>query len=173
MEGKTRPIFFRGVATVVCKFFNIVQPTHAFFGQKDAQQCVIIRSLITDLHYPISFHVGETVREHDGLAMSSRNQYLAPENRQIANVLYRALSKGKEAFEKDGIRDRKSILAKAQDLLMLEAEAKDVKLDYFSLAHPRSLEELESVGENGAILSGAIYVGGTRLIDNLLLDCEL
>ena len=173
MEGQTRPIFFRGVATVVCKLFNIVQPTHTFFGQKDAQQCVIVRTLISDLHYPISFHVGKTLREHDGLAMSSRNRYLTPENRQFANVLYRALSKGKQAFEKDGIRDRKGIITKAQKVVEVESETKDVKLDYLSLAHPRTLEELESVGKDGAILSGAIYVAGTRLIDNLLLDCEL
>ncbi|CAG8563081.1 9442_t:CDS:2 [Paraglomus brasilianum] len=173
MEGQTRPVFFRGVATVVCKLFNIVQPTHTFFGQKDAQQCVVVRSLITDLHFPISFHVGETIREYDGLAMSSRNRYLAPENRQFANVLYRALNKGKQVFEKDGIRDRKGIIAKAQEVVEAESETKDVKLDYFSLAHPRTLEELESVGEDGAILSGAIYIAGTRLIDNLLLDCEL
>ncbi|CAG8687220.1 28582_t:CDS:2, partial [Dentiscutata erythropus] len=167
MEGQTRPTFFRGVATVVAKLFNIVQPDHVFFGQKDIQQCVVIKNLIRDLHFPLEMHVGLTVREEDGLAMSSRNRYLTPEMRKVATTLYQSLNAVKHAFEQN-IRDRKNLLAPAYDLVENKSKyIKDqdlgffIKLDYFSLVDPESLQELDEVGENGAILSGALYVDTT------------
>lgn len=180
MEGTTRPLFFRGVATVVTKLFNIVQPNHVLFGQKDAQQCVVIRALISDLHFPIEMHVGAAKREHDGLAMSSRNRYLTSDMRKHAVTLYNALTAIKNEFDK-GERNRELLLNKGYGLV--EEESKKVKeknlgfelkLDYLSLADPTTLEELQEIKEGkGAILSGALYVGTTRIIDNLLFNCTL
>ncbi|CAJ0844713.1 14229_t:CDS:10, partial [Entrophospora sp. SA101] len=183
LEGKTRPTFFRGVSTVVTKLFNIVQPDHVYLGQKDAQQCVVIRSMIKDLHFPIEMHVGETVRENDGLAMSSRNKYLSKEMRKVATTLYDALMIAKKSFYDKGIRDREKLLQGAHELIERARKKVDedqtlefeVKLDYLSLADPETLEEIDFIigedeGGNGALLSGALYVGTTRLIDNLLLN---
>ncbi|CAG8722384.1 13407_t:CDS:2, partial [Acaulospora morrowiae] len=179
MEGQTRPTFFRGVATVVTKLFNIVQPDHVFFGQKDIQQCIIIKNLIRDLHFPIEMHVGTTVREKDGLAMSSRNKYLTPEMRKVGITLYQSLNETKKTFE-NKIRDRQSLLSPAYELVDrvtkdVESQKLDfsVKLDYFSLVDPDTLQELDKIDEKGAILSGALYVGTTRLIDNILLGLTL
>ncbi|TPX60011.1 pantoate---beta-alanine ligase (AMP-forming) [Powellomyces hirtus] len=166
MEGSIRPHFFRGVATVVTKLFNIIQPTKAYFGQKDAQQCAVIRSMVRDLFVPTEIVVGETMREKDGLAMSSRNRYLSPEERAIAPVLYKALSAGAAAFHEKGITRKDELVAIAKGII----ETQDgVHLEYLSLADPFSLEELDSIGSNGAILSGAVRVGKTRIIDNCLL----
>ncbi|CAG8610621.1 2375_t:CDS:2, partial [Ambispora leptoticha] len=162
MEGKTRPIFFRGVATVCSKLFNIIQPDHVFFGQKDAQQCVVIRNLIRDLHFPIVMKVGETLRESDGLAMSSRNKYLTAEMRPFANVLYRALTEAKNQFD-NGKRDRNEILTPAYQLIqdVIGNAMKlgfEIKLDYLSLVDPSTLEELDVVVTDcGAIISGAVW----------------
>src|SRR5579862_3085526 len=163
-------MFFRGVATVVSKLFNIVQPNHVFFGQKDAQQCIIVRSLISDLHFPIEMHVGVTGREHDGLAMSSRNRYLTSEMRDYAITLYNALTTIKNELDK-GKRNREILLSKGYEIV--EGATKKVKeknlgfelkLDYLSLADPTTLEELQEVTEEkGAIISGALYVGTTRI----------
>jgi pantoate--beta-alanine ligase len=168
------------VATVVSKLFNIVQPNHAFFGQKDAQQCIVIRSLISDLHFPIEMHVGDTMREHDGLAMSSRNRYLTPEMRNYAITLYNALTTIKNELDK-GKRDREILLSKGYEII--EEAAKKVKeknlgfelkSDYLSITDPTTLEELQEIEEaKGAIISGALFVGTTRIIDNLLFNCTL
>ncbi|CAG8639440.1 19035_t:CDS:2, partial [Racocetra fulgida] len=137
------------------------------FVEKDIQQCVVIKNLIRDLHFPLELHVGPTVREEDGLAMSSRNRYLTPEMRKVATTLYQSLNMVKHAYEQN-IRDRKNLLIPAYDHIENKSKyVKDqnlgfsVKLDYLSLADPVSLEELDEVGENGAILSGALYVGTT------------
>ncbi|KAG4084434.1 Pantoate-beta-alanine ligase [Neocallimastix lanati (nom. inval.)] len=165
MEGQFRPHFFRGVCTVVCKLFNIVRPDKTFFGQKDIQQTVVLRRMVRDLFLPIEFNVVPIYRQEDGLAMSSRNRYLSDEQRKTACVFSQALNKAKELFDK-GVRDRTSIIKIATDTI--EAN-KNVRLEYLSLAHPTTLDELETVGEDGAILSGAMYVGTTRLIDNITL----
>ncbi|KAJ3287810.1 hypothetical protein HK104_008452 [Borealophlyctis nickersoniae] len=165
MEGSIRPHFFRGVATVVTKLFNIIQPTHAFFGQKDAQQCAVVRSMVRDLWIPTTIIVGATIREPDGLAMSSRNRYLSPDERAIAPVLYKGLSAGLDACE-TGVKDRKDLIEIIEKVIKAEPR---VQLEYLSLANPFSLVEEERVGEDGAILSGAIRVGKTRIIDNVLL----
>ncbi|KAK9729200.1 pantoate-beta-alanine ligase [Basidiobolus ranarum] len=169
MEGSIRPHFFRGVATVVLKFFNIIQPDMAFFGQKDAQQCVVIRTMITDLCLPIEMIAGPIVREEDGLALSSRNRYLTQEERSYAVILYKGLLAAKDAYS-SGIKDAKKLIEIAQDVIKSEPR---VSFDYISIAHPYQLHELDTVNEDGAILSGAIRVGETRLIDNILLDCQL
>ena len=113
MEGSVRPHFFRGVATVVCKLFNAIQPDVAYFGQKDAQQCVVVRRMVRDLLMPIEVKIGETLRDPDGLAMSSRNSYLTPEQREAGLVLFRALSAAEALFEK-GERRRSALVPTAE-----------------------------------------------------------
>ncbi|MER3469694.1 MAG: pantoate--beta-alanine ligase [Thermoflexus sp.] len=164
LEGASRPGHFRGVATVVAKLFNIVQPDRAYFGQKDAQQAVVIRRMVRDLNFPVEIVVCPTVREPDGLAMSSRNTYLSPQERQAATILFRALQAAKaryEAGERDGERLREAM----REVLRGEPLA---RVDYVSVADPETLEELSRV-EGPALLSLAVYIGNTRLIDNLLL----
>ncbi len=164
LEGAHRPGHFRGVATVVAKLFNAVQPHRAYFGQKDAQQAVVIRQMVRDLNFPIEIIVCPTVREADGLAMSSRNSYLTPQERQAATVLYRALSAARAAFA-DGERDAERLRRLVAEIIAAEPLA---RLQYVSCAHPETLQELETVAD-AALLSLAAFVGRTRLIDNLLL----
>ncbi len=164
LEGAQRPGHFRGVATVVAKLFNAVQPHRAYFGQKDAQQAVVIRQMVRDLNFPIEIIVCPTVREADGLAMSSRNSYLTPQERQAATVLYRALGAARAAFA-DGERDADRLRRLVAEIIAAEPLA---RLQYVSCAHPETLQELETVAD-AALLSLAAFVGRTRLIDNLLL----
>ncbi len=168
MEGSIRPHFFRGVATVVSKLFNIIQPTHAFFGQKDVQQCCVIRSMVKDLHFPIDVQICKTIREPDGLAMSSRNRYLSPDEREASVILYKALSTAESAFNQ-GIRNKKQLVNVLDTVLRSERR---VSLQYWSIADPVTLNEVDSISSSGAILSGAILVGKTRIIDNVLLGME-
>ncbi len=165
LEGAQRPGHFRGVATVVAKLFNGVQPQRAYFGQKDAQQAVVIRQMVRDLDFPIEIIVCPTVREADGLAMSSRNSYLAPQERQAATVLYRALSAAHAAFEA-GERDAERLRRMVAEIIAAEPLA---RLQYVSCAHPETLQELETIADT-ALLSLAAFVGRTRLIDNLVLS---
>lgn len=164
LEGAHRPGHFRGVATVVAKLFNAVQPRRAYFGQKDAQQAVVIRQMARDLNFPIEIVVCPTIREADGLAMSSRNSYLSPPERQAAAVLYRALSAARAAFA-DGERDAERLRRLVAEIIAAEPLA---RLQYISCAHPETLQELETVADV-ALLSLAAFVGRTRLIDNVLL----
>lgn len=164
LEGAIRPGHFRGVATVVCKLFNAVQPDKAYFGQKDAQQSVVIRRMVTDLNFPIEIVVCPTVRESDGLAMSSRNVYLNPQERRAAVVLSRALFKAKASFE-SGERDASRLREVVLETL---AEEPLVKVQYVSCAHPDTLLELDGVVEH-ALVSLAVSVGKTRLIDNVIV----
>ncbi|OZJ04023.1 hypothetical protein BZG36_03769 [Bifiguratus adelaidae] len=176
MEGITRPHFFRGVATVVSKLFNIFQPDHVFFGQKDVQQCVVIRNLIRDLHFPIEMHIVPTTRHEDGLAMSSRNKYLTSEQRPHATVLHDALELA-AAQIKGGAIQRDLILRPAEQMIREKAKeianpSWDVKLDYLSLVKSSDLQELDSLPQDESeaiIVSGAMWVGSTRLIDNVVL----
>lgn len=166
LEGAARPGHFRGVATVVCKLFNIVQPTHAYFGQKDAQQTVVIRKMVRDLAIPVEIVIAPTVREQDGLAMSSRNVYLSPEERRAAVVLYRALMAAQRRY-KSGERNAEELRRTMR--LVLEAEPL-ARTEYVSAADPLTLREQDEVGERGTLLSMAVRIGSTRLIDNLLLS---
>ncbi len=164
LEGAQRPGHFRGVSTVVAKLFNGVRPHKAYFGQKDAQQVVLIQQMTRDLTYPIDIVVCPIVRDLDGLALSSRNSYLGPEEREAATVLYRSLTAAQEAHAA-GERDAGRLRTIVTDIVAAELLA---RLQYVSCAHPQTLEELETI--NGrALLSMAVYVGATRLIDNVIL----
>ncbi|MCS6963919.1 pantoate--beta-alanine ligase [Thermoflexus sp.] len=164
LEGAARPGHFRGVATVVVKLLNIVQPDRAYFGQKDAQQAVVIRRMVQDLNIPVEIVVCPTVREPDGLAMSSRNTYLNPEERRAATVLFRALQAAKARYEQ-GERDAERLREVMREVIRAEPLARP---DYVSVADPETLQELSWV-EDRALLSLAVYIGKTRLIDNILL----
>lgn len=165
LEGAVRPGHFSGVATVVTKLFNMVQPDAAWFGQKDAQQCAVIRRMARDLDLPVEIVVAETVREPDGLAMSSRNVYLAADERQAALCLIRALRAAESGFEA-GYRAGELL----RDLMRAELEAEPMAaVDYVSIADPDTLAELDTVDARGAVASLAVRIGKTRLIDNLLL----
>ena len=164
LEGAVRPGHFRGVATVVCKLFNIVDAERAYFGQKDAQQVVVIQRMARDLNFRTQIVVVPTVREADGLALSSRNAYLNPEERAAAPVLYRALEAARTAWQA-GTRDAEALRARMRETLAREPLA---RVDYVSVANPRTLVELDQVGGE-ALASLAVRIGRTRLIDNLLL----
>ncbi len=164
LEGAHRPGHFRGVTTVVSKLFAGVQPRRAYFGQKDAQQARVIIQMTRDLNLPIEIVVCPTVREPDGLALSSRNTYLTPEQRQAATVLYRALQAARQEYEA-GRRDAEHLRQTMRAVLAAEPLARP---QYVSCADPDTLRELQGLVEK-ALLSMAVFVGQTRLIDNLLL----
>jgi pantoate--beta-alanine ligase len=164
LEGAARPTHFRGVATVVAKLFNVFQPDRAYFGQKDAQQAVVIRQMARDLDFPLEVVICPIVREPDGLALSSRNVYLTPEQRAAAPVLNRALRAARDAWqagEHDGERLREIM----RGVLAAEPLARP---DYVSAADPVTLAELGEAGR-GVLLSMAVRIGRARLIDNMLL----
>jgi pantoate--beta-alanine ligase len=165
LEGASRPTHFRGVTTIVAKLFNVFQPTRAYFGQKDAQQVVVIRQMVRDLNIPVDLVVCPTVREPDGLAMSSRNSYLTAEQRAAAPVLYRALTAARAAWE-NGERSGERLRQVMSDVLEGEPHA---RADYVSAADPITLEEL-GTAVRGVLLSMAVRIGKARLIDNLLLE---
>lgn len=164
LEGAMRPGHFRGVTTVVAKLFNAVQPHKAYFGQKDAQQAAVIRQMTRDLNFPVEIVVSPTTREADGLAMSSRNVYLNPDQRKAATVLYRALSAAKDAYE-SGERDAETLRQMMRDVLAAEALA---QMQYVSCADYDTLQELDEIKQK-ALLSMAVFIGKTRLIDNFVL----
>ena len=164
MDGASRPGHFRGVATVVAKLFHIVQPDVAFFGQKDAAQVAVLRRMVRDLDFDVQISVIPTVRESDGLAMSSRNRYLSPQERKSALVLSTALSL-MEGMAKSGEHNADRLLTEGRRKLATEP---GVHLDYLSIVHPDTLEPLENVA-SGALIAVAANVGTTRLIDNILL----
>ncbi|KAF1814147.1 pantoate-beta-alanine ligase [Eremomyces bilateralis CBS 781.70] len=195
LEGASRPVFFRGVATVCMKLFNIVKAERVYFGQKDVQQTVVIQRMVKDFHVDTNVIIGDTQREVDGLALSSRNIYLGSRRRSVAVVLSQALMKAEEQFLK-GKRTRDELLGPAWELLKERHAGQDTlpseqrarfEADYISLADPESLEEIDAVDDRGAILSGAIKmmpledpvsgedagmgggIGTVRLIDNIIL----
>ncbi|HET6262235.1 MAG TPA: pantoate--beta-alanine ligase [Chloroflexia bacterium] len=169
LEGEVRPGHFEGVATVVAKLFNLVQPHRAYFGQKDAQQVVVIKKMVLDLNFPLEIRVGQTLREPDGLAMSSRNVYLNPEERQAALVLYRALTAARQLW--DGGERRGTPLREAMSRTL--AAEPLARPDYVSVANPITLEELDDSGvAQEALASLAVRIGATRLIDNMVLRHE-
>lgn len=164
LEGDMRPGHFRGVTTVVAKLFNAVTPDKAYFGQKDAQQVVVIQRMVQDLNFPLEIVVCPTEREADGLALSSRNIYLTPEQRAAAPVLYRALQTAQAAYNQ-GERDAEKLRQFMRVTLDAESLAKP---QYVSCADPRTLQELQTITD-GALLSMAVYFGKTRLIDNIMV----
>jgi len=164
LEGKSRPGHFRGVTTIVTKLFHAFQPDRAYFGQKDAQQVVVIRRMVKDLDFPIEIVVCPTVRGPEGLAMSSRNSYLSPRERAAASVLYRSLTAAETAF-RSGQTEAESLRLRMREVLMAERRGRP---EYVSVADPDTLEELEGPVDRG-LLSMAVLIGKTRLIDNLLI----
>ena len=165
LEGERRPGHFRGVATIVTKLLHLFQPQKAYFGQKDAQQAAVIRRLTADLDFPTEIVVCPTVREPDGLAMSSRNTYLDPDERRAATVLYRALEAGRRTYAA-GERDADRLRQILQTVLAEEPRA---EVQYVSAADPDTLQELHGPVES-ALLSLAVFIGKTRLIDNLVIS---
>jgi pantoate--beta-alanine ligase len=162
--GKNRPGHFRGVATVCAKLFNIVQPDIAFFGQKDAQQSLIIQRMVADLNMPLKIVVCPTVREKDGLAMSSRNRYLNADERKDAALLYASLQEA-EILIAGGLRDSKKIISEMEKIIKLSNRA---KIDYISIVDAQTLEEVEQV-EGKTLLAIAVKIGSARLIDNIII----
>lgn len=167
LEGTHRPGHFRGVATVVAKLFNLFTPDRAYFGQKDAQQLAVIRQMVRDLNFPLEIVACPTVREADGLAMSSRNSYLTPAERAAAPVLYRALSAAQARYVAG---ERNAAVLRAAMLAVLDQEPL-AHPDYVSAADPATFQELDRITDS-VLLSLAVRIGRTRLIDNLLLGAE-
>jgi pantoate--beta-alanine ligase len=164
LEGAFRPGHFSGVATVVAKLFQMIQPDISFFGQKDFQQTVVIKQLVRDLNFPVKIVVCPTVRENDGLAMSSRNRYLSPDERKASKVLFKALQKGKERIQQGeceaaAVRDAMALLIQEQPL---------ARIEYVAIVQPDTLKEVVQI-EEPVVLLLAAWIGKTRLIDNALV----
>ena len=162
--GKTRPIHFKGVCTVVSKLFNIVSPDRAYFGQKDAQQLAIIRKMVQDLNFDITIVGCPIIREEDGLAKSSRNTYLSPEERKAALCLSKAVKKGQEII-KPGI-DAEEVLSAMRDIINAEPLA---KIDYVSMVDALNMQPVDKADRN-VLVAMAVYIGKTRLIDNFIYE---
>lgn len=167
LEGAARPGHFSGVATVVTKLLNIVRPDRVYFGQKDGQQCAVLRQLARDLDIPVEIVIGETIRETDGLAMSSRNVHLTPPQRAAAPILFKALAEVRRLFQSG---ERSGDVLRAAMRAMIATEPL-VELDYVSVADPQTLDECTTVSA-AALASVAVRLGTTRLIDNTILKGE-
>ena len=163
-EGKTRPHHFAGVATVVTKLFGIVRPHVALFGQKDYQQAALIKRLVADLNLGVTIDVRPTIREKDGLAMSSRNRYLSPDDRRTATILYQSFQAGRQAIEAGA----KSVSTVECIMAKMVAQESTAHIEYLFLCDPASLEPLTQV-KGRILLLGAIRIGSVRLIDNMLI----
>lgn len=160
--GASRPVHFRGVCTVVSILLNIIQPNRAFFGQKDAQQCAVVKSIVQDLRFQTEVVVLPTVREEDGLAMSSRNKYLSHQERNDALVLSQSLMQGKILFD-EGETEAQTIIQQGMDRI---SQHSNIKLDYLAIVEPNAFKAVEQI-QKGYFYIGAMYVGKTRLIDNV------
>ncbi|MDX2032532.1 MAG: pantoate--beta-alanine ligase [Blastocatellia bacterium] len=168
LEGLSRPGYFRGIATAMCVMFNLVQPKFVFMGQRDAQQTVIMKRLVRDLHLPVEIVPMPIVREADGLVCSSRNRYLSPEERRAAPILHRTLCLAEELF-KNGERDAGRILKAVRREIEKEPL---VRLDYAAITDTEQLDPLDDLTEKNALVSLAAWFGKTRLIDNAILNDE-
>ncbi len=174
MEGRFRPGHFNGMATVVCKLFNIVQPNKAYFGQKDLQQYMVVRQFIADLSFPIELVCYPIVREKDGLAMSSRNKRLTPTQREIAPKLYEALLMAQNLLQNKDKNQQKTISEIKEEVLVFLKNIEGIKVEYFEIVEKNtliSLENLDNISQKTRIaLCIAAFLGEVRLIDNLLLE---
>lgn len=164
--GVRRPIHFQGVCTVVAKFFNIIQPTNAYFGEKDAQQLAIIRKMMFDLNFPVNIIGVPIVRESDGLAKSSRNTYLSSEERKAATILYKAIQEGKQYINRGASAD--SIINVMTNIVNTEPLA---KIDYISVVDAITMQPVQEITAP-VLVAMAIYIGSTRLIDNFSFDAN-
>ena len=162
--GISRPIHFKGVCTVVTKLFNIIQPTNAYFGEKDAQQLAIIRKMVFDLNFPVNIIGVPIVRESDGLAKSSRNTYLSSEERKAATILYKAIQEGKECINRGASAD--SIINAMTNIVNTEPLA---KIDYISVVDANTMQPVHEI-TSPVLVAMAVYIGSTRLIDNFSFD---
>ncbi|HEY3932243.1 MAG TPA: pantoate--beta-alanine ligase, partial [Verrucomicrobiae bacterium] len=165
MEGESRPTHFRGVTTIVAKLFNIVLPDIAVFGQKDFQQAAIIKRMVADLNFPVQIIVAPTLRERDGLAMSSRNKYLVDDLRRQATILWRAIQTAKAAVKKSKSVSATKLKADLKKLIESEPEA---RLDYVEFFEPETLSSVSKIS-CGSQIALAVFIGKTRLIDNAKL----
>ena len=165
LDGRSRPGHFRGVTTVVSKLFHIIEPEVAFFGQKDAAQSAVIRRMVRDLNFPVEIVICPIVREPDGLAMSSRNSYLNPDDRRRALTLHRSLNSVEDEF-RAGERSAARLIAAASNVFAPEPQ---IRLDYFEIVDPDTLDPVDQI-EHTALAAVAAYVGSTRLIDNRILN---
>ena len=165
-EGRSRPHFFRGVCTVVCKLFQIIQPTFAIFGQKDFQQLQVVRQMVSDLDFQIEIQAFPTVREEDGLAMSSRNSYLDSEERKVAPLLYKTLQQAAAIIQN---KPKQNLEVLSQTLTSQLNAVPQIKIDYLSFVDAESLEPVSQFNGNVCLMVAA-FVGNTRLIDNLLIQ---
>ncbi len=163
--GKSRPGHFRGVTTVCAKLFNIVLPDVAYFGQKDAQQAIVIKRMVADLNMPVEIVICPTVREPDGLAISSRNQYLSPQQRKDATAIYKSLQRCQELVN-TGVKDSKKIIAEMQKILRQEPS---IKIEYISIVDAEMLQNLDQIAGK-VLVAIAAKIGPARLIDNILID---
>ena len=171
MEGRFRPGHFNGMATVVCKLFNIVQPNKAYFGQKDLQQYMVVRQFIADLSFPIELVCYPIVREKDGLAMSSRNKRLTPTQREIAPKLYEALLIAQNLLQNKDKNQQKTIAEIKEEVLVFLKNIEGIKVEYFEIVEKNTLISLENISQKTSIaLCIAAFLGEVRLIDNLLLE---
>ena len=162
LEGASRPHFFHGVTTIVAKLFNVILPSHTFFGEKDAQQLCIIKEMIKNMQYPITLISCPTVRDSNGLALSSRNQYLVKKDRQLASIIYTSLMHIKEALQQG---QSNVVLLKAQFINMVH-EVPGMKVDYISIVSKNSLEDMNTIKSEEVLISTAVYFNNVRLIDN-------
>ena len=162
--GISRPIHFKGVCTVVTKLFNIIQPTNAYFGEKDAQQLAIIRKMVFDLNFPVNIIGVPIVRESDGLAKSSRNTYLSSEERKAATILYKAIQEGKECINRGASAD--SIINAMTNIVNTEPLA---KIDYISVVDANTMQPVHEI-TSPVLVAMAVYIGSTRIIDNFSFD---
>jgi pantoate--beta-alanine ligase len=163
--GRFRPGHFSGVTTVCAKLFNIVAPDIAFFGQKDAQQAIVVKQMVADLNMPLKIVVCPTVRQADGLAVSSRNQYLTRQQKKNAPLIYKSLQKCQKLIE-DGVADSKTIINQMRKILQ---QAPSIKIEYISIVDADTLQELKKI--TGKVLTAvAVKIGSTRLIDNIVVD---
>jgi pantoate--beta-alanine ligase len=163
--GKSRPGHFRGVTTVCAKLFNIVLPDIVYFGQKDAQQAIVIKKMVADLNMPLEIVVCPTVREPDGLAMSSRNQYLTGQQKKDATIIYKSLQKCQEMIDA-GIEDAQKIICEMQKILQ---QVPSIEIEYISIVNADTLQNLDQIAGK-VLIAVAVKIGFTRLIDNILID---
>lgn len=166
-EGRARPGHFRGVATIVTKLFNIVQPTNAYFGQKDAAQCCLIRRIVEDLDMDLNVIIKDTIREKDGLAMSSRNAYLKPDERKAAPIIYQALRTAREKYLANPGVSATELAETVESILRTEPLVNEIQ--YVSVDNKATMKSICHVGEEGGVISLACRVGSVRLIDNIVL----
>ena len=162
LEGASRPHFFYGVTTIVAKLFNVIKPTHAFFGQIDAQQFYIIKQMISNMNYPVQLIAGSTIRNQQGLALSSRNQYLTAGQQKKASIIFRGLMDIKDGLD-HGEKDPRKLKTSYKSMLK---KIKKIKIDYISIACINTLDEVEIIGSSRLLISTAVLYNNVRLIDN-------